>query len=244
MMEEKTKEKKPIYKRWWFIALVVLVLFITLLGGGGDKKEDPAAKDEPVAKEEPKEGVKEEPADNVELEKLRKEVARLIVVEKEFEEYKEKMKPFEELSELEAEARQAELEAELAEVREAEEAERAEREAKELAELQAGYETGVTFDDLARKPKDYIGKKVKFTGEVVQLMEGTTYNQLRFAVNGDYDKMLYLEYDPSKLDERVLEDDTITIYGFGMDVITYDSTMGGKITIPAVVVDELEIIKN
>lgn len=55
------------------------------------------------------------------------------------------------------------------------------------------YKTGITFDNISRNPKDYEGKLVYFTGEVVQLMEGDDENQIRLAVDGDYDKMILVK---------------------------------------------------
>jgi len=64
--------------------------------------------------------------------------------------------------------------------------------------------------------------------------------QLRIAVDDDYDKMIFVEYDASIIDSRVLEDDQITIMGISLGLISYESTMGGKITIPAISVDKVE----
>ena len=68
-------------------------------------------------------------------------------------------------------------------------------------------------------------------------MEGDGEIQIRLAVNDDYDTVLYGAYDSSIVSSRVLEDDEITIYGTSAGLISYDSTMGGKITIPAVLID-------
>ncbi|WP_272875231.1 hypothetical protein [Bhargavaea massiliensis] len=67
------------------------------------------------------------------------------------------------------------------------------KEAKRKAEEEAkkGYDTGITYDQLARTPDDYIGKKVKFSGKVIQVMEGDGTTQIRFAVNEDYDTIIY-----------------------------------------------------
>lgn len=48
--------------------------------------------------------------------------------------------------------------------------------AAKAAEEAQGYETGITYDQLARTPDDFKGKKVKFTGKVVQVIEGTCTN--------------------------------------------------------------------
>lgn len=128
-----------------------------------------------------------------------------------------------------------------------EKAEKAEKEAKKKAEKEAreakkrqGYNTGITYSQLARTPDDYEGEKVKFSGKVVQVMEDDDAVQIRLAVNNNYDTIVYAEYDPYIVDSRILEDDQITIMGTSSGIITYESTMGGNISIPSVLVDEIE----
>jgi len=167
------------------------------------------------------------------------------------EEYEKIIEPYKSLSdaELEAKTNEANLKAEKdkkeleeRKAKEAEEKAAKEKEdavAKERKEKQ-GYDTGITFNDLARTPDDYIGEKVKFSGKVLQVMEGNGLNQLRFAVDSDYDKVIYLEYDTSLVSSRILEDDIITIYGVSYGLYTYKSTMGKSITLPVVSVDKID----
>lgn len=157
-----------------------------------------------------------------------------------YDTYREKMKPYENLEASEAEARQIEADKIIAEEKAAQEAAEAEAAALLAEEEAKGYETGITYNDIARNPDDYLGKKVKFTGKVIQLIEGSSTIQIRFAINKDYDKVIFCEYDPSIVDSRVLEDDTITIYGTSVGTISYQSTMGGQITVPAVLVDRID----
>lgn len=100
----------------------------------------------------------------------------------------------------------------------------------------------ITYDDLARKPQDYEMQKVKFEGKVVQLMEneGEDYVSIRFAVNDDYDKIIYCEFDRNIVGQRVLEGDWLNIYGVSGGLMSYQSTLGGTITIPAVLVNIIE----
>lgn len=169
----------------------------------------------------------------------------------EYTDYKEKMKPLEELSEAEAEARKIEAEQikEKAEQEKKEKAEQKKKEKKEKEEAEKkkkeaeeakGYETGITYDQLARTPDDYEGKKVKFTGKVIQVMEGDYSVQIRLAIDDDYNKIIFGEYVSSIVSSRVLEDDTITIYGLSKGLISYESTMGGKITIPSVYIEKID----
>ena len=154
-------------------------------------------------------------------------------------------------SSAEAEARKVAAEQEKAAAEEAEAQKKAEEEAaaqkaaEEEAKKQAekekkGYDTGITYDNLARNPDDYKGEKVKFKGKVVQVIEGDSENQIRLAVNSDYDTILYCGYDPSIVSSRVLEDDIITVYGYSVGTISYQSTLGGNITIPGVYVEKID----
>lgn len=115
-----------------------------------------------------------------------------------------------------------------------------ERLAKENAEKNK-YETGITYEQVSRNPDEYILKLGKFKGKVVQLIEGDTHNNLRVAVGGDYNKIILIEYDPTKLDQRILEDDQITVYGMNMGIVSYTSTIGGKISIPSMLADKIDI---
>ncbi len=158
----------------------------------------------------------------------------------EYASYKESMSAYEGLSAAEAEARR--IEAESVSQAEADSIAAAESEsiAQAEAEAAAGYETGITYSQLARTPDDYEGKLIKFKGKVVQVINGTSEIQIRLAVNNDYDNILYCSYNPDIVSSRVLEDDKITVYGKSVGLISYKSTMGGTITIPAAVLDKID----
>ncbi len=155
------------------------------------------------------------------------------------------------LSESEIEALTAENERKAEEDRKerekilAEEAAEAERIAQEEAEKEAekekqGYETGISFNDIARNPDDFMLEKVTFDGTVVQVMEGDSEITLRVAVDDDYDKIILVFYPADLLSQRVLEDDEITLYGTSMGLYTYESTLGASITVPLVEVDRID----
>ena len=103
-----------------------------------------------------------------------------------------------------------------------------------------GYETGISYDQLARTPDDYEGKKCKFTGKVLQVMESDGVAAIRLAVNSNYDTVLYCVYNSSLTSSRILEDDQITVYGTSSGIYTYTSTMGAAISIPSMVVDKID----
>lgn len=123
--------------------------------------------------------------------------------------------------------------------RKAEEAKKAEEQRKKEEEEKKGYDTGITYDQLARTSDDYKYKKVKFEGKVIQVIEDGDEVQIRLAVSGNYDEVVLCSYKKSITPSRVLEDDYITIRGISAGTITYESTMGGKITIPGIAVEKI-----
>ena len=111
---------------------------------------------------------------------------KLAELQKQVDELNQKLesaKPWFELEEKERQEQAEQLEAEKAA---AEEKARLEKEAEE----KVGYNTGITYNQLARTPDEYKGKKVKFYGRVAQVMEGEEIH-LRIAVSGNYNNVIY-----------------------------------------------------
>lgn len=152
-------------------------------------------------------------------------------ISSEYSAYKESMKEYEDLAEADASARKASLAAEEESIA-----------ASKAAEEAKGYETGITFDQLARTPEDFRDHKVKFTGKVLQVIESSNISDpaIRFAVNKNYDTVIYAKYSSNIVSSRILENDIITIYGTAHGLKSYQSTLGGTITIPYVYVDKIE----
>ena len=109
---------------------------------------------------------------------------------------------------------------------------------KEFIKENYGY---IDYNELARNPDSYIGKSLTYSGKVIQVIEGDTETQHRIAVNGNYDKVIYVGYPKSIVTSRILEDDYVTIYGMSLGLYSYQSTMGGQITIPAIYLDRIEL---
>ncbi len=229
-------------KKVWGIAIVLLLLLIiaSTNGAAASGKSDEITKLENQVEEQQKqleEGEKERKEKDTEIEKLQAKVSE---AEPWFElTEKEQQAKIKEQEEKEAKEK-AEAEKKAAEEQAAKEAEeaKAKKEAEEKAKK--GYETGITYDQLARTPDDYMAEKVKFKGKVIQVMEGDSVVQIRFAVNDNYDTVILGEYDASIVESRVLEDDTITIMGTSLGLYTYESTMGGEITIPSILIDKID----
>lgn len=161
-------------------------------------------------------------------------------VSKAYDAYKEEMAPYEGVAEAEAEVRRIEAESiaekERLEKEESIAAENAAAEAKE----KLGYDTGITYDQLARNPEDYRGEKIKFSGRVLQVIESSWRNELRLATSGNYDNVIYCTYSPDIVSSRVLEGDRITVYGISSGTTSYQSALSGKITLPGMSVKNIE----
>lgn len=99
-----------------------------------------------------------------------------------------------------------------------------------------------TFKEVARNPDNWKGKKVTFTGRVLQVVEGTSETDLRVATDGEYDDVIMVGFKPSILNgTHVLEDDNVTIYGECIGQYTYTSTLGASISLPGVYADKVVI---
>lgn len=108
----------------------------------------------------------------------------------------------------------------------------------------------IPYKDLARDPDSYKNQVVHFTGEVIQVIESSYGpNEYRVAVTKDefggydYDDIVYLTYKLNEGESRILEDDVIEFYGTYKGLMSYESTLGGKITVPEVEGQYAEIIK-
>lgn len=100
-----------------------------------------------------------------------------------------------------------------------------------------------TYKEIARNPDDYMFKQMYFKGEVIQVLEDGNTVQLRVNVtkNGRYwDDTIFVQYTRGEGEPRILEDDIIKIYGYGWGTVTYESVLGAKITLPAVVAQYID----
>ena len=103
------------------------------------------------------------------------------------------------------------------------------------------FKSDVSYDEIARHPNDYDGELLSFSGEVAQVIEGEETTELRIAVDGDYDNIIYGIYDNRILDSRLLEDDKIQFYGESCGIISYQSTLGATISIPSMSIYKIVI---
>lgn len=127
----------------------------------------------------------------------------------------------------------------LKEEQERKEQERKVKEEQEKQEFISSCKT-YTFEQMARNPDNFKGTNVKITGEVVQALYDTNSVDLRVNITkkGNYSTYytdtVYVIYTPNIGEDKILEDDIITIYGTSKGDYSYTSTMGSKITLPLI----------
>ncbi len=107
-----------------------------------------------------------------------------------------------------------------------------------------------TYKDVARDPDKYKGKNMKYTGEVLQVIEPTWGDTVEYRIavtkddyGYDYDSVIYVTYARAEGESRILENDIVTFYGTCDGIYSYTSALGGKVTIPKVEAKYLELKK-
>lgn len=135
------------------------------------------------------------------------------------------------------EEKKAEEEAKkIAEKAEEEAKKKAEKEEKEFKESCKKY----SFEELARNPDKIEGTNVKITGEVIQALYESDSVDLRINITKEgtyttyYTDTVYVVYYPEDGEDKILEDDIITVYGTAQGDYSYTSTIGAKITLPLI----------
>ena len=103
------------------------------------------------------------------------------------------------------------------------------------------------YDAIPRYPSEYDGKDIKVTGEVVQVAEGWFDSvTMRLRTGDSYDDYKYwmVHYTRKGDNEsRILEGDTVTVYGECGGVETYTTILGSTNTIPSVDAAYIDISK-
>ena len=141
------------------------------------------------------------------------------------------------------------------EIKEAEDKKKAEEEAKKIAEKaeeeakkKAEQEEQefkesckkYSFEELARNLEKIEGTNVKITGEVIQALYGNDSVDLRINITKEgtyttyYTDTVYVVYYPEDGEDKILEDDIVTVYGTAQGDYSYTSTIGAKITLPLI----------
>ena len=97
------------------------------------------------------------------------------------------------------------------------------------------------YTENARNPETYAGTMIKFSGNILQVMEDDDYVVFRISSDGNYDDVVYCIYEKPEDYTRFLEDDKVNVWGVSDGVYSYTTIMGGEVTIPSCVIDRIEL---
>lgn len=123
----------------------------------------------------------------------------------------------------------------------------AEVQAKAQAEAEAklnnpeNYRTDITYDQLAQTPDAYYSEMIAMSGRVIQVMQGEGSSQMLVAVDDTEGAVMFLGYESNITESGISENALIKFYGTAAGTISYDSTIGETITVPAAFVNMLKL---
>lgn len=89
----------------------------------------------------------------------------------------------------------------------------------------------ISFKELEKNPDGHAGERVKYTGEVVQIMENYGVSSIRMDVASNFGDTIYVSYPGTT---SAVEGSTITVYGVIDGSYTYTSQAGWDISLPKV----------
>jgi hypothetical protein len=107
----------------------------------------------------------------------------------------------------------------------------------------------ISYEDLARSADKYEGTKVKFTGQIDQVVldSDSGESEYRISVTKDeydfWDDTVYVYFDSGDKDEKFLEEDIVTFYGEASGEESYTTVLGESVTIPAVTAVYMDLKK-
>lgn len=116
-----------------------------------------------------------------------------------------------------------------------EEEERLEEEQR-LKEEKAEYKD-LDFKQLDKNPDKHSGELVKYSGRIVQIIEGESTSDIRLGLGEYGSDVVYIYFDDVT---EFVEDDNITVYGEVEGSYTYDTAVGGQMTVPLISADIIE----
>ena len=106
----------------------------------------------------------------------------------------------------------------------------------------------IEYSELARSANKYKGSKVKFEGEIQQVIYDSENGESEYLIHvtkddlGLWSDSIYVYY-ANKSDSKFIEDDIVAIYGEASGEESYTRVLGQNIKIPAVTAAYMELEK-
>lgn len=95
------------------------------------------------------------------------------------------------------------------------------------------------YAEYVRNQAAHEDEKVMLYGKVVQSIREGSDSAYRIALDDDYNKMFYVQFDNVPDSVRVLEDEFVSVYGRFVGDWSYDSLFGSSVTIPGIMADDI-----
>ena len=95
------------------------------------------------------------------------------------------------------------------------------------------------YAEYVRNQNAHEQEKVSLYGTVVQFANDGDDAILRVAMDDDYNKMFYIYFESMPKNIRVIEDETVTVYGTFIGDWTYDSILSSSVTVPGIAADDI-----
>lgn len=114
--------------------------------------------------------------------------------------------------------------------------------AKQRLEAKKQEAVALDFKQLNKNPDRHAGEYVKYTGEILQIQEGSGVTVIRLGVTKtsygySASDVIWVEYVGYT---DFVDDDVVTVYGTVIGSHSYTSTIGATITLPAIMADIIE----
>lgn len=97
------------------------------------------------------------------------------------------------------------------------------------------------YESFARDEDTYMDQELTFTARVIQVVDGDSSTTYRLAVDKDSNSVFLAIIDNKDLSTRILEEDIVDVEATSKGLYSYNSTMGGKITVPSCVINKYTI---
>ena len=102
----------------------------------------------------------------------------------------------------------------------------------------------IAYKDLERNPDLYKNEMIRFSGRVVQVCSEASspwaYSTYRVATAGRYGNVVYVYVSNYGSGTRILEGDSVKLYGTYDGLYTYTTIMGGSVTIPSMTAEYVD----
>ncbi|MEA4922168.1 MAG: hypothetical protein VB031_02235 [Eubacteriaceae bacterium] len=104
----------------------------------------------------------------------------------------------------------------------------------------------ISYDEMNRHSEKYEYDDVTAKGYVLQTLgtDGEDWVNLRIATDDWYNDILYIIYKPKAAEDKVLEGDTVQVWGEFHGMYEYKSTDGEKVQVPEIDAYHVKITKK